>query len=135
MIMVRQQGRDAPDDRLLDIAGRDSLRTRGLAAIRFDRRIIAIAQRSLARMRGRHPASLAVGDPSGQQAGLARIGLTLASDGVAGQPGLDGIPERLGYDRLLLPRIDLVAMRDLTAVEAIGEQMIERSATERNPAS
>src|SRR3546814_6318977 len=74
MIMVSQQGLYAPDDRLLDIAGRDSLRTRRLAAIGFDRDVVAIPERSLARMRRCHPASLAVGDPSGKQAGLERIG-------------------------------------------------------------
>src|SRR3546814_17049749 len=85
-------------------------------------------------MRRCHPASLAVGDPSGKQAGLARIGLTLASDGIAGKPCLDGIPERLRHDRLVFTRIDLIAMRDLTAVEAIGEQMIERPAAEGDSA-
>src|SRR3546814_4399476 len=78
-------------------------------------------------MRRRHPASLGVGDPSGQQAGLARIGLTLAIGGVAGKPCVHCIPKFLGHDRLMFARIDLVAVGDLTAVEAIGEKMIERS--------
>src|ERR1700757_4322195 len=83
-------------------------------------------------MARRHPIAVAIKQHADQEAGWVSFSAIVAL-GVAGELGLDSIPQRLIDDRLVFARIGLCIVNDLAAIDAILQYQVERTTGERFP--
>src|SRR6266571_3895948 len=82
-------------------------------------------------MRRTHPTALCIEQDPGQQAWLI-AGRSIGSiDAVLGEDGLHIVPKRLVDDGLMLAWIALVLVDDFTAIHAVLQHQVERTAGER----
>src|SRR6202035_3272855 len=82
-----------------------------------------------------HPIAVAIKQHADQEAGWASFPAIVAlPGGVAGELGLDSIPERLIDDRLMFARIGFCVVNDLAAINAVLQHQVERTAGEWLPA-
>jgi len=80
-----------------------------------------------------HPVPVAIKQHAGEEARLLSSSALVALGGVAGELGLDRIPERLIDDRLMFARMGLFVMNDLAPVNAVLQHQVERTAGEWLP--
>src|ERR1700732_3740070 len=85
-------------------------------------------------MARRHPIGVAIKKHADEEAGWASFSAIVALGGVAGELGLDGIPERLIDDRLVFAKMGLFVVNDLAAINAVLEHQVERATGEWLPA-
>src|ERR1700736_3604207 len=76
-------------------------------------------------MAPRHPIAVAIKQHAGEEAGWASFSAIVALGGVAGELGLDSIPERLIDDRLVFAKIGLFPVNDLAAIDAVLQHQVE----------
>src|SRR5271169_7253241 len=81
-------------------------------------------------MARRHPIAVAIKQHASEEARLARFSVIVALGGVAGNLGLDRIPERLIDNRLMFARIGLSVVNDLAPINAVLQHQVERTARE-----
>ena len=74
---------------------------------------------SLDGMARRHPIAVAIKQQADEEAGWASFSAIVVLGGVAGEPGLDSIPERVIDDRLVFAKIGLFVVNDLAAINAV----------------
>src|SRR6266436_8972712 len=84
-------------------------------------------------MARRHPIAVAIKQQAGEEAGWASFSAIVALGGVAGELGLDRIPERLIDDRLVFAKMGLFPVNDLAAIDAVLQHQVERAASEWFP--
>src|SRR6266446_976462 len=84
-------------------------------------------------MARRHPIALAIKQDTDEEAGWASFSAIVALGGVAGELGLDSIPERLIDDRLVFAKIGLFVVNDLAAINAVLQHQVERTTGEWLP--
>src|ERR1700737_727451 len=88
---------------------------------------------SLDGMARRHPIAVAIKQHADEEAGWASFSAIVVLGGVAGEPGLDSIPERAIDDRLVFAKIGLFVVNDLAAINAVLQHQVERAAGEWFP--
>src|SRR5262249_30898025 len=115
---------------LLDLGGRDPQPGGVVGPIFRDQRagdIVAVA-RALLDGIARHPIAVAIKQHASEEARLASFSINVAlPGGVAGELGLDRLPQRLIDDRLMFARIGLFVVNDLTAIDAVLQHQVERT--------
>src|SRR6266446_3658432 len=85
-------------------------------------------------MARRHPIAVAIKQHAGEEAGWASFPAIVAlPGGVAGELGLDSIPERLIDDRLVFAKMGLFPVNDLAAIDAVLQHQVERAASKWFP--
>src|SRR5438034_6602352 len=84
-------------------------------------------------MARRHPVAVAIKQHAGEEAGWASFSAIVTLGGVAGELGLDSIPERLIDDRLVFAKIGLFPVNDLAAINAVLQHQVERTTGEWLP--
>src|SRR3954447_15618371 len=80
-----------------------------------------------------HAVAVSIKQHAGEEARLPRFSVLVALCGVTGEPGLDGIPERLIDNCLMLARIGLFVVNDLAPIDAVPQHQIERASGEWLP--
>src|SRR6202043_322727 len=80
-----------------------------------------------------HPIAVAIKQHADEEAGWASFSAIVVLGGVAGELGLDSIPERLIDDRLVFAKIGLFVVNDLAAVNAGLQHQGVRAAGEWLP--
>ena len=85
-------------------------------------------------MARRHPIAVAIKQHADEEAGWASFSAIVVLGGVAGEPGLDSIPERVIDDRLVFAKIGLFVVNDLAAINAVLQHQVERTTGEWLPA-
>src|ERR1700730_17572336 len=81
-------------------------------------------------MARRHPIAVAIKQHADEEAGWASSSAIVALGGVAGELGLDRIPERLIDDRLMFAKMGLLVVNDLAPIDAVPQHQVERTAGE-----
>src|SRR6266446_10735662 len=81
-------------------------------------------------MARRHSIAVAIKQHAGEEAGWASFSAIVALGGVAGELGLDSIPERLIDDRLVFAKIGLFVVSNLAAINAVLQHQVERTTGE-----
>src|SRR5690349_6860614 len=84
-------------------------------------------------MARRHPIAVAIKQHADEQAGWASFSAIVVLGGVAGELGLDSIPERLIDDRLVFAKMRLFPVNDLAAIDAVLQHQVERTTGEWLP--
>jgi hypothetical protein len=84
-------------------------------------------------MARRHPIAVAIKQHADEEAGWASFSAIVALGGVAGELGLDCIPERLIDDRLVFAKMGLFVVSDLTPINAVLQHQVERTTGEWLP--
>src|SRR4029077_18889227 len=84
-------------------------------------------------MARRHPIAVAVKQHADEEAGWSSSSAIVALGGIAGELGLDRIPERLIDDRLVFAKMGLFPVNDLTAIDAVLQHQVERTTGEWFP--
>src|SRR6266446_10412651 len=85
-------------------------------------------------MARRHPIAVAIKQHADEEAVWASFSAIVVLGGVAGELGLDSIPQRLIDDRLVFAEIGLFVVNDLAAINAVLQHQIERTTGEWLPA-
>src|SRR6267378_3698873 len=85
-------------------------------------------------MARRHPIAVAIKQHADEEVGWASFSAIVALGGVAGELGLDSIPERPIDDRLVFAKMGLFPVNDLAAIEAVLQHQVERTTGEWLPA-
>ena len=78
----------------------------------------------------RHAIAVAGEQHAGEQARLASTCCGVALGGIGGELRLDRIPQKLIDDRCVFAGMGLSLVSDLTAIEAVLQDVIERAARE-----
>src|SRR6267378_8328320 len=81
-------------------------------------------------MARRHPIAVAIKQHADEEAGWASFSAIVALGGIAGELGLDSIPERLIGDRLVFAKMGLFPVNDLAAIDAVLQYQVERTTGE-----
>src|SRR6478672_8888557 len=81
-------------------------------------------------MARRHPMAVAIKQHADEEAGWASFSTIVALGGVAGELGLDRIPQRLIDDRLMFGDIGLFVVNDLAPINTVPQHQVERTAGE-----
>src|SRR6516162_11262879 len=118
---------------MLDLRGWNAQGGGGFALILSDQRardIVAVAPALFDRIARRHPVALGVEQHPGEQARLVRAGAGGALGGIAGEPHLNRIPQRLVDDWRVFARMGSSVVNDLAAVGAVPQHQVERPARE-----
>src|SRR6266404_9378314 len=121
---------------MLDFRRRDPQPGGGLSPIFRDKRagdVIAVACVLLYCMARRHPIAVAIKQHADEEARRASFSAIVALGGVAGELGLDRIPERLSDNRLMFAKIGLFVVNDLAAINAVLQHQVERTTGEGLP--
>src|SRR6266403_3703742 len=84
-------------------------------------------------MARRHPIAVAIEQHADEEAGWASFSAIVVLGGVAGEVGLDSIPERLIDDRLVFAKMGLFPVNDLAAINAVLQHQVERATGEWLP--
>src|SRR5712664_3790500 len=84
-------------------------------------------------MARRHPIAVAIKQHADEEAGWASFSAIVVLGGVAGELGLDSIPEQMIYDRLVFAKIGLFPVNDLAAINAVLQHQVERTTGEWLP--
>src|ERR1700720_4044832 len=90
--------------------------------------IVAVTRALLAGMARCHPVAVAIKQHAREEARLPSFSAIVMLRGIAGKLRLDRIPERLIDDRLMFARIGLLVVNDLSAIDAVLQHQIERTA-------
>src|SRR6266446_9589221 len=80
-----------------------------------------------------HPIAVAIKQHADEEVRWASFSAIVALGGVAGELGLDSIPERLIDDRLVFAKIRLLVVNDLAPIDAVLQHQVERAAGEWPP--
>src|SRR6202047_871806 len=96
--------------------------------------VVEFGSAPLDAMTRRHPIAVAIKQHADEEAGWASFSAIVVLGGVAGEPGLDSIPERLIDDRLVSAKIRLLVVNDLAAINAVLKHQVERTTGEWLPA-
>src|ERR1700720_2519746 len=84
-------------------------------------------------MARRHPIAVAIKQYADEKAGWASFSAIVVLGGVAGELGLDSIPERLIDDRIMSAKIRLSVVNDVAPIDAVLQHQIECAAGEWFP--
>src|SRR6516162_2127706 len=118
---------------MLDLRGWNAQGGGAFALILGDQRagdIVAVAPALLDRIARRHPVALGIKQHPGEQARLVSAGASVALGGIAGEPHLNRIPERLVDDWRVFARMGLSLVNDVAAIGAVPQHQVERPARE-----
>src|SRR6516162_1787421 len=118
---------------MLDLRGWNAQDGGALALILGDQRardIVAVARALFDRIARRHPVALGVEQHPGEQARLVSACAGGALGGIAGEPHLNRIPQRLVDDWRVFARIGLSLVDDLAAVGTVPQHQVERPTRE-----
>src|SRR6516164_4157635 len=118
---------------MLDLRGWNAQGGGAFALISGDQQagdIVAVAPALFDRIARRHPIALGVEQQPGEQARLVSAGAGGALGGIAGEPHLNRIPQRLVNDWWVFARMGLSLVTDLAAVGAVPQHQVERPARE-----
>src|SRR6516225_1017110 len=94
------------------------------------RDIVAVAPAVFDRIARRHPVALGVEQQPGEQARLVSACAGGALGGIAGEPHLNRIPQRLINDWRVFARMGLSLVNDRAAIGAVPQYQVERPARE-----
>src|SRR5215472_451974 len=94
------------------------------------RDIVAVAPALFDGIARRHPVALAIKQHPGEQARLVCAGASIALGGIAGELHLNRIPQRLVDDWRVFTRIGLALVKDLSAIGAVPQHLVERATRE-----
>src|SRR5262245_57961982 len=116
---------------MLDLPGWNAQGGGTFALILGDQRagnIVAVASAVFYRIARRHPVALSIKQHPDEQTWLVSAGAGGALRGIAGEPHLNGIPQRLINDWRVFARIGLALVNDLAAIDAVAQHQVERAA-------
>src|ERR1700724_1500167 len=82
----------------------------------------------------RDPIAVAIKQHADEEAGWASFSAIVVLGGVAGEPGLDSIPERGIDNRFRFAQKGLFVVNDLAAINAVLQHQVERTTGEWLPA-
>src|SRR6516162_9368914 len=118
---------------MLDLRGWNAQGGGAFALILGDqqaRDIVAVAPALFDRIVRRHPVALGVEQHPGEQARLVSACAGGVRGGIAGEPHLNRIPQRLIDDWRVFARMGLSLVNDVTAIGAVPQHQVERPARE-----
>src|SRR6516162_9013595 len=118
---------------MLDLPGWNAQGGGAFALILGDQRardIVVVARALFDRIARRHPVALGIEQHPGEQARLVSACPRVALGGVAGEPHLNRIPQRLVDDWRVFARMGLSPVNDLAAIGAVPQHQVERPARE-----
>src|SRR6516164_5438116 len=118
---------------MLDLRGWNAQGGGAFALILSDQRardIVAVARALFDRIARRHPVALGVEQHPSEQAKLVSACAGVALGGIASEPHLNRLPQRLVNDWRVLARMGLSLVTDLAAVGAVPQHQVERPARE-----
>src|SRR5262249_20716738 len=119
------------DDNSLDLISTDAGSRTGLAAPQVGLAdVIAVAVSPAHRIGRRHPVTAVVEDETGEKRTALDPSVSALGE-ITRELGLYGIPELLVHDHLVLARISNALVHDLAPIDAVAQQMIERTPPER----